>query len=469
MYDERINEKLSIISRNNLIIISIISGVFLGLRLLIDKGLYGNFHELYLLICSLVILLGALVYKSTQELVDERIEKNVLDIYRLGFLFTVLTGFILYYVLLFINSEYVGSSAQNIASNSSINLMLLICFILSYINIRINKMTLNHSIIEHDRKSYYRNVLKRVLYIFIYFMLLCLLILIIQLMMNKHILVFYITLIVIIFSFLEFSIFYFLISIYEKNRYDDLLERESGIIRHISRVAVFLFIVCLILSCIQSLNTTVFYLTSYTSSSNVNGIFHAMSDFFTTYFVFIGVIFTVLEFVYLRMIYHSIKSSKAYYKPKFYPVFNILIWISFVVSILTWIYQVLLRLNVLNTFIFSPVSDNHFGVLVLTIISGLSLLISMLIPILMIIFLSQNVERKLAWLVGVRLFVLLFGRLVIISSTFRMLFSDPTVLEKMYYISNNVFLVITGLISLYIIKVFHKRYDQVKTVEMCTD
>ncbi|XFA99486.1 hypothetical protein ACAG96_02625 [Candidatus Izemoplasma sp. B36] len=242
MKDERINERLNIIKRNNLIIIALVSTVFLILKAIANGSFISLIPELYLLVSSGIVLIVANFLESSDEVSDERTYKNSLKIYDSGFWYVVLSGILVYFIsILFIDYDFTSLA---IAPNTSINSIMFWCMLLSLISIRKNKMTFNPQIIENTNKVYYGIILNRIFYMFAYYLVVFIFTFIIKLFVNSDIsgLTLFITIAI---SFLAIALQYFLFSVYEKYHYDELVQREdeSKIFYVSKKVWLILFIV----------------------------------------------------------------------------------------------------------------------------------------------------------------------------------------------------------------------------------
>ena len=224
MNDERINERLNIIKRNNLIIIALVSLIFLVIKSLNNFDLIYILPEIYLLITPLIILSVAFFNNLKEDIKDERVYKNTLSIYNKGFWIVALSGIIVYFIsILFIDFNLTSIS---FAPNTSINSIISWCMILTLINFRRNKLTFNPQIIEYNKIDYYKIVLRRILYIFLFYTITFIIVSIIKYFVDSD-LTYQLIVIVILISFISIAIQYFLFSVYEKYHYDEMVLRED--------------------------------------------------------------------------------------------------------------------------------------------------------------------------------------------------------------------------------------------------
>lgn len=286
MNDERINERLNIVKRNNLIIIAIVSFVYLILKLLVYRTIVNMVPELYLLITSLGVLFVGLLNESSEEVVDERIRNNSLKIYGEGFWFVALSGILVYFIsLLFIDLTLAG---YGITPNISINSIIFWCMLFSIINVRKNQLTFNPQIIEQDKKDYYRIVLQRILFMFLYFLLVYGIVSTVRLLSNSTFTGLQV-LISIAVSFVLLAMQYFLFSVYEKYHYDEMvLEEDEGKIGYVSKkVWLLVFIIGVYL----------FILTSSNSFYSYIMINHELGSSFAAMIVSFIAIYTRISYV----------------------------------------------------------------------------------------------------------------------------------------------------------------------------
>lgn len=465
MNDERINGKLSLIGRNNVIIISIVSAIFLVLRLVLNKSLNGNYHEIYLLSTSLLVLLIALIYKEKQSIVDERIEHNVLNIYKTGFWSIAASGFVFYYLNVYFNIENTTLFTTNIRANTSINLILIICLILSYINVRRNGLTYNYKTIENEKSVYYSSAFKKVLVIFLYFLAIGLIISIIQLFVKIYHPSYIGLLIAVSLSFFDFSVVYLIFSVFEKNRYDELLEKEAGQVRRISQNALFFFWLGFIFSLILSV-TSILYNAFPISIFDEVTIAQVILQFIYLVLFMNQIVFIILAVVVHWMIYKSIKASRLK-KPVFYVVFYIYIWINLIVSIILYI-------NSIFSLLGSTILIQHLlGIDIQTYFSFMGTfntviyLIHLGINILVIIFLFMNHNKH----------VILYTLMVILSNVYRLVIPSVWLREMTnqlndifrYQIAISIialaFTIFSNIVRIILIKSYVNTYDESNVLE----
>ena len=322
MNDERINAKLSIVKRNNLIIISIVSLVFLIPKVILGSLFLNYLTEIYLFVSTGIVLLITLFISSVEEVEDERVVQRINRIYDIGFWFIVLSGLLLYFItLLFYNFSSVLS---NFSPNISINIIISICLFLSFIFIRKNKLTFNYRIIEEDKRTYNKLVLTRILYMFLYYVLVAIVVNVIRLFIEESLQLAIILSISIALSFITISIQYFLFSIYEKIHYDELVEKDDGKHRFITRKVMFLSVLNLVVSLLFIFSKTISIMNPLSGS-----IFQVAMSLLATYLLLTQINFILLGLVMNILIIRSLVAIKLPYKGmiklfKYIIIFNLI-------------------------------------------------------------------------------------------------------------------------------------------------
>jgi hypothetical protein len=383
MNDERINAKLSIIKRNNLFIISGVSLLFIIIKFLLKQPI----TELYLFFSPFIVLLVALIIGLKEEVRDERVIKKINRVYDIGFWFVVLSGLLFYFIYLVFFDTSIGSVI--IPPNASINLMLFLCLILSFVNVRKNHLTFNYRIIELEKKEYYKEVFKRILYMFLYFLFILLLVLGIRLFVSNSNFTNLSLSIVILISFLSIAFQYFLFSIYEKIHYNELVEKEEGKYRYITSKVFFLFLIGFIYGVVSSVTvaTYSYYAMADPFSSSIKP-FYVYISFFRFYLLLIQPNFILLTLVMNILVIKSLKHITLPFN-RFLKLFWVLIFVSLGYGFISWVLNLAFQFN----FLF-----NYETVILVSEISAVIFIVSQVIAILfqalIIVFLNKNSLHK---------------------------------------------------------------------------
>lgn len=392
MNDERILKHLSIIKRNNLFIV-----LGLAMASLIVKMLLGLHFTQYItevfFITSIAIIFGiAIVYRSKEPIEDERVRYYILKIYNIGFSLITMLGILTYYVsIMFIDTFY----GLQLFTNTFINTSIFLCLIFSYINIRKNKMSFNHRIIEQSNLIYYKGVGLRILYLFIYFIGIALITNIVKLLFELSINMIFIDIAILV-SFLSFSIEYFLFSIYEKIRYNENVKMDEGSYRYLSKNVLYLFILITIFNiAYASLN----YWNTWVFRNDFLGtdIWITIS-MLSTYFSLIKINFIILTLIMNLIIIKSICRIDLIF-PKFFKVFKVMVWVNFGVSVVFWLYSLSYR-------VLSLIMEEYIQLFAkINSITSITIsIVSIIVTVLIFIFLNLN-EIKYRYLIIVRVIV----------------------------------------------------------------
>lgn len=457
MNDERINAKLSIIKRNNLFIISIVSLFVLLMKLAFKLEFVNFLTELYLFSGTSIVLLISFISNISSEVQDERVIQRTNRIYDVGFWFITLSGILLYFItLLFYDTNSIGIG---FTPNVSINTIILICVVLSFILIRINKMTFNHRIIELDTKEYYCSVLKRIAYLFFYYLIVGIIVNVI-LLFKENI---QMTAIVISFavgvSFITLAIQYFIFSIYEKIHYDESVERDEGKYRYVTKKVMLLFILNfafalanLIVSFTASyLNNDVFDLSPFMINLQ---IFLSLAS--TLFFKIASIDFIILTLLMDILILGSLKKIDFTYK-RLFSFFKVAIFVNFVFALVFWAYSIYMEFT-----IFTDLSTVRTIAAISNYLSYIFLAFTLAVSILIIIFFNKNDLKKESTIYIISTILSTF----VILSRF-ILFDRIYIYEAV--LTNNLINIIskavTGVLSIVIIHSLNRRIQIVKIDE----
>lgn len=336
MRDERINERLNIIKRNNTIIVAIVSTVFLFFKIIIiiNPTLANIIPEIYLILSSGIVILIATIIKTSDGVSDERTIQKSLNVYNKGFWFVVLSGILIYFIsLLFIDFNL---NTVNLAPNSGINSIMFWCMLLSIINVRKNNMTFNPLIIEYDKKKYYNIIAKRILFMFLYYLGVLVVVYFISLFVNS-----YITdlslIIAIIISFVTIAIQYFMFSVYEKYHYDEMIKKEDeGKIPYVSKKVWLLVLIIGIQSIIALVSNGMQLYLVHIDQTETNLYMISYLVTLITKLQYIDLF--VLKIIMYVIIFKTIRQLDVWFK-KYIPVGIIIVVIIFVGGLLSEIYS----------------------------------------------------------------------------------------------------------------------------------
>lgn len=167
--DERINFEMSNLKKLIIIFSLIISIIFLSIKLVYKSYSDLNFclysPEIVIVISSVIILLGQLFLKT--EIKDEMYYKRYEKYYNLSFKIFIYINFLFF--ALMIPSIIVTNNDSVFSPNVSINLIMTSSLFIGYGYLRSKKIYFNYNIIEDDRNTYYKNVLKNILEIIKFF------------------------------------------------------------------------------------------------------------------------------------------------------------------------------------------------------------------------------------------------------------------------------------------------------------
>jgi len=333
-------------------------------------------------------------YKKTEDVVDERVEQNIHNIYNKGFIIVVISGALLY----FISTMFHDYSAFLLTPNTSINSMFSLCIFLSFISIRKNKMTFNHTIIENNKKKYYLFVFKNILKFLVFMVMLALVINSFRLFGSIIISNINTTSLAVGITFLSMSFQYFLFSIYEKLHYDELVERDEGKYRYLSKKTLYIFVICFIymtmfhivygvVSYIEILSDPFDFL--FSGPTNIKIVFVLLKLYFLLYsFTFMG-----LALVNRYLIRNSIREVVDVPKVANTIYINF-IWIIFTLNMLIGLGNILSELRVYQ--LLETESIQMYFVMIGTI-SGIQFIFNLLFMLAVFMFmLIKNIKYK--WL-----------------------------------------------------------------------
>lgn len=165
MNDERIEFKLSIIKKNITIVWTIISFLFIVIKLIslqkiptfIDAG-----AEYIVFILSMITLIIHLILSLMTETPDERSEKKLYQFYRINFSLTIYCTVLLYYYQIIMNTQpYIGY----LPINTFINLFISLTFIFYYLFARKQQIYFNYQTIESETSVYKKSVMNKIFFI----------------------------------------------------------------------------------------------------------------------------------------------------------------------------------------------------------------------------------------------------------------------------------------------------------------
>lgn len=444
MKDERIQEKEHKIKRNNVIILLGISLLACLIKLLIGDTIGIMYTEIFVASASVLTILLAYLYRLSQQVVDERIEQNILRIYNYGFNIIVFSAFLIYYAV----SNF--SLADNrLLPNTYMNIAIMVCILFTFINIRKNDMTFNYTFIESGTRDYYISVMKRILYLFVGAIIISAVVYLVRGTQANWLVI----QVGIILSFLNFSIIYFLFSIYERIHYLEQVEVEAGILRYVSRKALFLFILIFLFNTQKVMIELLFKAIEYNliSLSISNSLIFAMlylSNLIRSFD------YVILALIMNLIIYRSIVRLRLYF-PKYFSVIKVMIIIGFAVNMLMAVYSLVFR--VLSFFV--EYEQVIMISKIFSIINIAYIICSFIVEIVIVVFMVQNSIPILSlYITSVGLSIL-----TIVSSllTPRILIVENT-LEGYFYA--NIVSMILGLIHSVLILIIIYRLSNITQI-----
>ncbi|MBI9009904.1 MAG: hypothetical protein JEZ05_07725 [Tenericutes bacterium] len=446
MNDERISAKLSIVKRNNLIIIFAVSLLFLLVKLALKIPFLSYLTELYLFAATAIVLVYTILSSSMNEIVDERVIQRTNKIYDIAFWIIALSGLLLYFITLLF--YYSSSLLNGVTPNLSINTMMFICLLLSFIFVRKNKLTFNYRIIEEEKKVYYNSVLKRILYMFLYYLFVAIVVNVVKLFLVESFQSALYISIVIAVSFLTIAFQYFLFSIYEKIHYEELVEKEEGKYRYVTRKALFLFILTFSFSALYTLSIGLnnYFMINEPFSSYVSP-FAAVLNVLAFYLTIVRIDFVILVLLMNILLLRSLRSIDSL-NNKMLKFFKIVIILNLIYGLYTWIF------GILQQFIFS-IFSSEIALKILEINSFVflvNLVVSLGISICIFIYLYNNKLKEASNFYVIRIVISILSFLLIFilnSETFESI-------AKYILVKNLISFVLSLISGIFIILVIRK-------------
>ena len=247
--------------------------------------------------------------------------------------------------LLFLEYDIVVASSlnSNITPNSSINSMIFWCMLLSLINVRRNNMTFNAQIIEKDNREYYKIIIQRILYIFIYYLIVYGVVTVLRTFIDTEFteLTFLLSILI---SFISMSILYTFFSIYEKYHYDEkVIKEDQNKIPYVSKKVWLIMLVVAIYSILSA------FLSGFNSYMRYIGelqdnvilyIFYIMEFILKTQYLN----FFVLNIILFVILFRTIKELDLGID-KYLPIFITIISVSLIYNLIYNYLSILLSLG----------------------------------------------------------------------------------------------------------------------------
>jgi|GEM_PF-2302367 len=236
MKDERIIREMNQIKGFVFIYVFIATLILTLLKLLLKLNQFSYFYvEIFVLVVTLITFAIIGVLRSND--IDERIENQMSQTYKIGYVFLVIGGLWVHFYQVLTNFSRLQVSIY--ITNS----LILIGFIVTVVLLKKKKLYANYKYIEYDKKTYYKHIAVNIIYLLLMFVVIYLTTRFATgIQVNDDISLAY--LLVVALSFVMISIEYLIFTIYEKNHYDEMISFDVGKPNYLSK-NVFVFQVIL--------------------------------------------------------------------------------------------------------------------------------------------------------------------------------------------------------------------------------
>ena len=328
MKDERIIKEMNQIKGYVLGYVFIATLILTIIKLLMRFEQFEYFYvEIFVVLLSAITFGIVAVLKSSD--LDERVEDKIKQTYKMSYIFLTIGGLWVHFY------QVLTNFAEMQVSLYITNTLVLIGFIVTIVLLKRKGLYANYKFIEYDKKAYYKHIFFNILLICVTFALIFVTTwLLVGSQVNDLIFMMYIS--VLIASFVMISIEYLVFSIYEKNHYDEKILFEEGKPNYISK-NVFVFQVILLFFAIVSAYVSLRYqlviisgisehreeLMFWSSISRINQI--------------MSIDLIILSLIASLVLYHFVKKLiGSHIVLRLYYWF---IWIGFITSILTYVFN----------------------------------------------------------------------------------------------------------------------------------
>lgn len=415
------------LNQRPMIITLLISSVLLaGISYLVGFKYESLWLEISVFAPAVFVLAIAFFYEKYNHADDEYQQKQViLRIYSIGFTLICMLAVLIYYATM----TYDVSSLF-LQYGSFVNLLFFLIFLINFMFIRKQKLTLNARFIDFKRKQYTENIMKRIFYLFAF----ALMTGIICYLLHSDEGNFWIyTEISLALSFLSFSFLYVMISIYERIHYVEKQDEPNGLFRYVSNKVLFLVILIssfALIGLILRIIHDAIYLQLIPYPARLYPIIEMLIKTLTIRGVDLAIVGLIANLILLS----SISRQKLYF-PSYFGFFRIVIWLGFVYQMALTIYSVSMNFNLLsplNMPLFSTISiliQNAHIIVVLT---------ALVVNVMVYLFMDRNS------LPGSKLF--LIKTILVVYPVIRLIIWYASTNSSMEYILHFNFY--SGLVSL---------------------
>jgi hypothetical protein len=246
MNDERIVSEINKIKGKVLVYVLIVTLLFSGFKLIVYEFIYQLYLvDLFVILVSGFILLMTSMIKEN-EFYDERLEKKVEHLYKIGYAILLIGGFLIHFISVAI------TPLDMIAFGYITNTLILIGFVVLLVLLKRKKLYANYKMIEERAALYYKRVIYNITKLLIMFVFILGVVLLIDEIFDILELDLSLFALLIAISFVMLSIEYLIFATYEKNHYDETRLIEKNAPRYLTKNAILFYSVIAIFQIIAA-------------------------------------------------------------------------------------------------------------------------------------------------------------------------------------------------------------------------
>lgn len=427
MNDERIESKLAVIKKVIFIvwvILSLVSILFKAFTTRQIPTFSQGLADYVVFIASFVVLIIYLIINFTNEMIDERINKTIQKLFSVAFKIVIILAISAYiYQIITLKNYIVGVFPVN----SFINSFFTITFIVYYLYARKQSIYFNYRLIENDKKTYFRGILKNALRIILIGASIYLIVYLTDLLNLYEINALVVTVSIGI-SVVLIIFEYLILSAFEYNHFSELLNHEQGRTILLSKNYIVLLIYTSVFSLIYFLfNQHYFYVMvsiihypyAYINKLEVIGKLLVFAEF--DQFLF--------RIIMIAIFYHSLKKSL----PHLLKPLKIIVLLQ--VLFMFYSFLNLVHMNLILQFIVRILNSSGFDKY-MTIVNSINMVVqfmSLIIPFLLYRYFSKDNYRF------AKLFLFLLGTNLLYALL-------PLLIHRIYY--SSLFRVVSVILTI---------------------